>query len=157
MTSRMLPTVIRGRTNQRRSWSRSKAATYGDVQSMSPESAMREVDMSVTVLARSLRGSHSITTALEGRASCTLWLASQPDAQGNVLGFKALRPIRESFVSARTGSLAFRGHVPQCVVRRGGDNALIRSATDASPRPRTTHDPIPLQRPSQRSESAEWA
>jgi hypothetical protein len=83
-----------------------EGANYGELQSMSPASAPREVDMSVTVLARSLRGNHSITDALEGvRHALFGWRPT--DVHGNVLGFSALRPIRESFVSEEQGVWRF--------------------------------------------------
>lgn len=83
-----------------------EGTTYGELMSLDPASAEREFDMSVTVLARHLKGDHSIATALEGvRAALFGWRPT--DAQGNVIGFSALRPIRESFVSEEQGVWRF--------------------------------------------------
>jgi hypothetical protein len=91
-----------------------EASTYGDVGSLSPQSTDRDVDISVTVLARSLHGTLSITSALDHvRQALFGW--EPVDAEGK-LGFGAMRPIRETFVSEEQGvwrfSALYRSAVP---------------------------------------------
>lgn len=83
-----------------------EGTTYGDVESMSPPSATRDIDMSVTVLARNLRGDLSIASALEdARLALFGWRPTNID--GTLLGFRALRPVSERFVSEEQGVWRF--------------------------------------------------
>lgn len=99
---------------ERYAWAHAKASLlvafegsiYGEVESMAPQSTGRDVEMSVTILARQLVGDISITSALDQvRVALFGWEPTDPN--GEKLGFGPMRPVRESFVSEEDGVWRF--------------------------------------------------
>lgn len=82
-----------------------EGASYGETDSLAPQSARRDVEMSVTILSRMLVGNISITSALdEVRRALFGW---EPSDETGKLGFGPMRPVRESFVSEEEGVWRF--------------------------------------------------
>lgn len=88
-----------------------EGSTFGSVESLHPASASRTVDVSVTLIVRSLRGELGAMSSLEGvRRALFGWRPTLPDEvtqEATPLGFTALAPTREGFVSEDQGIWRF--------------------------------------------------
>ncbi len=82
-----------------------ESSSYSDLESLEPFSARRELRLSVTLLARSLRGSHSIATGLDD-VLVALFGWEPADTAGK-LGCECLRPSEEKFVGEDQGLWRF--------------------------------------------------
>jgi hypothetical protein len=107
-----------------------EGSTYSDPYALSPMAADREVEMSVTVLARQLRGNLSITGAFELiRKALFGWRPTTEDDKP--IGFGAMRPTRESFVGEEQGVwryvVVYRSALPTVAAISTTTSAALKS------------------------------